>query len=193
MIANHRFSKGEIVCDYHGRVVDAAEGRALLDTHVGHQMGYPFFFKDRERDLCMDAQTFPCPCHVHMETLGRKINHSRKRPNLKPFHVVLDADGEALDVILFRALVDIDVGTELTSGLWRQLEVPPRRRPGSALAGRLKVKVGLFWDTSGKLCRMSNRSGLQKVGCRHHPKSREVPVFSVKTGGRATGTSATPD
>lgn len=76
-------------------------------------MCYLFFFKDGQRNLCIDAQTFPCSCHRHMETIGRKINHSRKKPNLKPIHVAMNVDGKPFDVILFKVLNNIDIGTEL--------------------------------------------------------------------------------
>ncbi|XP_029903855.1 uncharacterized protein LOC115356767 [Myripristis murdjan] len=112
VIANRRFVKGEIVCDYHGNVIQASEGRAMLGAHEDG-MCYLFFFKDGERDLCIDAQTFPCSCHKDLDTVGRRINHSSKKPNLKPVHVLLNADGVNLDVILFKALIDIETGTEL--------------------------------------------------------------------------------
>ncbi|KAL1250731.1 hypothetical protein QQF64_018527 [Cirrhinus molitorella] len=49
----------------------------------------------------------------HADTAGRRINHSSKRPNLKPLHCVLKVGGEDRDVILFRALRDINVDTHL--------------------------------------------------------------------------------
>ncbi|MGL5701845.1 MAG: SET domain-containing protein-lysine N-methyltransferase [Cetobacterium sp.] len=62
----------------------------------------------------MDAQTFPCECHPAVNTVGRRINHScRKMPNVKPFHCVLKVDGEDRTVILFRALKDITIDTQL--------------------------------------------------------------------------------
>ncbi len=103
MVATQRFSKGDIVCDYHGKVITAAAGRAMMED-LRNEAGYMFFFKSGQRDLCMDAQTFP---------FGRRINHSSKMPNLKPLHCVLKVDGEDRDVILFRALQDISVDTQL--------------------------------------------------------------------------------
>lgn len=75
--------------------------------------GYVFFFKDGQKDLSIDAQTFPCGCHPHMNTFGRRINHSSKMPNIKPFHCKMKINGEDKDVILFKALNDISVGTQL--------------------------------------------------------------------------------
>lgn len=77
VIINHRFYKGEIVYDYHGKVIQASEGRAMLQAQ-DEGMCY-LFFKDEERGLCINAQTFPCLCHEHMEMVGRKINHSKKK------------------------------------------------------------------------------------------------------------------
>ncbi|KAL1250759.1 hypothetical protein QQF64_018555 [Cirrhinus molitorella] len=80
---------------------------------INDEAGYMFFFKAGQRDLCIDAQTFPCACHPTADTAGRRINHSSKRPNLKPVHCVLKVGGEDRDVVLFRALCDISVDTQL--------------------------------------------------------------------------------
>ena len=112
MVATRPFSKGDIVCDSHGRVITGEGGRAMMENLVD-EPGYLFFFKAGERDLCIDTQTFPCECHPDADTIGRRINHSRKNPNLKPMQCVLMVDGEAKQVILFRALVDIPVDKEL--------------------------------------------------------------------------------
>ncbi|XP_039527510.1 uncharacterized protein LOC120479279 isoform X1 [Pimephales promelas] len=110
VVATRTFSKNDIVCDYHGRVIPAARGRAMVqDDEDGHM----FFFKAGQRELCIDAQTFPCECHPGTDTVGRRINHSTKAPNLKPFHCRLRVDGEDKYVILLRALQDISVGVEL--------------------------------------------------------------------------------
>lgn len=72
-------------------------------------MAYLFFF----RDLCIDAQTFPCECHPSQDTVGRRMNHSRKNPNVKPVHCKMKfPDGER-DIILFQATKDIAINTEL--------------------------------------------------------------------------------
>ncbi len=112
MVATQRFYKGDIVCDYHGKVITAAAGRAMMGD-LRDVAGYMFFFQSGQRDLCMDAQTFPCECHPNADTFGRRVNHSSKMPNLKPLHCVLKVDGEDRDVILFRALQDISVDTQL--------------------------------------------------------------------------------
>ena len=53
------------------------------------------------------------PVNAIQTRTGRRINHSRKNPNLKPLHCVLRVDGEDRDVILFKALRDIRVDAEL--------------------------------------------------------------------------------
>ncbi|KAL0153860.1 hypothetical protein M9458_050842, partial [Cirrhinus mrigala] len=112
VVTTRRFSKGDIVCDYHGKVITAAAGRAMIqDMH--DEPGYLFFFKAGQKDMCLDAQTFPCDCHPNTDTVGRRINHSSKRPNVKPLHCVLKMHGEDRDVILFRAIQDINVDTQL--------------------------------------------------------------------------------
>ncbi len=112
MVATRCFSKGDIVCDYHGKVLTAAAGRAMMHE-IHDEAGYLFFFKAGKRDLCIDAQTFPCECHPDIDTFGRRINHSSKRPNLKPLHCVMKMDGEERDVVLFKALENISVDTQL--------------------------------------------------------------------------------
>lgn len=59
MVATSLFSKGEILWDYHGKVLPAAEGRAMMEGIIG-KPGYMFFFKDGDRDMCINAPTFPC-------------------------------------------------------------------------------------------------------------------------------------
>ncbi|OCT55990.1 hypothetical protein XELAEV_18003951mg [Xenopus laevis] len=77
------------------------------------EMGYLYFFMDRRnKRCCIDVQNVPCPCHSELETTyGRKINLSRKRPNLKPTMRYFANDSRPH--ILFSANKDIDVGTEL--------------------------------------------------------------------------------
>lgn len=72
-----------------------------------------FFFKAGGRRLCIDAQTHPCPCHPGTETVGRKMNHSRKNPNVRPVHCNLQFDDGEKDTVLLVAMKDIAVGQEL--------------------------------------------------------------------------------
>ncbi|XP_036376492.1 uncharacterized protein LOC118772334 [Megalops cyprinoides] len=111
VVATRPFSKGDIVCDYHGKVITADKGRAMMQDL--DEVGHLFFFKSGQRNLCIDAQTFPCECHPNADTVGRRIKHSSKRANLKPLRCVLKVDGEDTDVILFKALKDIRVDEEL--------------------------------------------------------------------------------
>lgn len=77
-------------------------------------MSYLYFFEDRKnrRKLCIDEKNVPCPCHPSLPTtFGRKINHSRKSPNLKP-ELRYRSDGTT-PVLLLVAKEDIPVGTEL--------------------------------------------------------------------------------
>ncbi|CAM4533146.1 unnamed protein product [Leuciscus chuanchicus] len=112
VVATRPFLKGEIVCDYHGKVIPASVGKEMM-RDLGDQAGYLFFFKAGQRDLCVDAQTFPCTCHPNSDTFGRLINHSAKMPNLKPFYCSVKLSGVKTDVILFKALSDIPVDTQL--------------------------------------------------------------------------------
>ncbi|XP_039598343.1 uncharacterized protein si:dkey-23a23.2 [Polypterus senegalus] len=106
VVATRRFSMGDIVCDYHGKVVTKEEGQKLIHSYV-------FFFKSREKELAIDTQTFPCECHPDIETFGRRINRSRKQYNLKPLHREILVDGIMTDTILLQATKDIEVDEEL--------------------------------------------------------------------------------
>jgi len=98
------FSRGEFVVEYKGDIIyyDEASHREKeysKDPEIG---SYMYFFKFRERRMCVDA-TAETPYK------GRLLNHSAIKPNLYPR--VLDF-GNFFCVGLF-ALRDIDVGEEL--------------------------------------------------------------------------------
>ncbi|KAJ4921930.1 hypothetical protein JOQ06_022194 [Pogonophryne albipinna] len=112
VVATTNFTKGDIVCDYHGKVITKADGEMMMKDLVD-QACYLFFFKAGGENLCIDAQTWPCQCHAGLETFGRKINHSSKHPNIMPLSVVLRLDDEDVHTILFKATMDIKVDTEL--------------------------------------------------------------------------------
>ncbi|KAA0712514.1 N-lysine methyltransferase KMT5A [Triplophysa tibetana] len=112
VVATKAFAMGSIVCDYHGKVITGAEGRKLVQTIKG-DMGYLFFFHAAGRDLCVDAETFPCECHPTENSMGRKINHSSKRANLSPVHCMMNFPEGQRDVILFQAKRDIRLCEEL--------------------------------------------------------------------------------
>lgn len=62
-----------------------------------------------------DAQKDRCDCHPEMSTYGRKINHSKKNPNLKPVlcQMQLNPGEKKSYVILFQAMRKIEVNEEL--------------------------------------------------------------------------------
>ncbi|XP_078791542.1 uncharacterized protein LOC144986865 isoform X2 [Oryzias latipes] len=112
VVITKNFPKNAILCDYHGEVISAAEGRKRMASKTDG-MGYVFFFKDRNEDLCVDASNTSCPCHPDMETFGRLINHSKKRPNVRPVACRMDFPEGARVVIFFRAMRDLAVNEEL--------------------------------------------------------------------------------
>ncbi|KAL1277210.1 hypothetical protein QQF64_023883 [Cirrhinus molitorella] len=112
VVATRPFSKGDIVCDYHGKVIRAAEGMTKLEGLQDKARHLFFFFKAGQRDLCIDAQT-GCDCHPNTDTVGRRIKCCFKKPNLEPLHCVMKVNGEDKDVILFKALQDISIDTQL--------------------------------------------------------------------------------
>ncbi|XDV26259.1 hypothetical protein PO909_030017, partial [Leuciscus waleckii] len=111
VVATRTFAKGDIVCDYHRKII-TAEGRAMMEELHG-EPGYMFFFKNGNKSLCLDVQTFPCQCHPHADTFGRRINHSSKMPNVKPMCCTIRFDGEEWEVVFFKALKDIPVDEEI--------------------------------------------------------------------------------
>ncbi|XP_071341918.1 uncharacterized protein [Trachinotus anak] len=78
VVSTKPFAKGSVVCDYHGKVITAAEGRKMMEA-LPDEISRLFFFKTGGRDLCIDAQTFPCECHPAKDTIGRRINRSEGR------------------------------------------------------------------------------------------------------------------
>lgn len=63
--------------------------------------------------MCIDAHPDRCVCHPEIQTIGRLINHSASKANIKPKYFSMEMDGEERDVILFLAtrtlLVDEEV------------------------------------------------------------------------------------
>ncbi|XP_056408789.1 uncharacterized protein LOC130316816 [Hyla sarda] len=105
------FQKGEIVCDYHGVLMDGKEAEELQKTLTDEKC-YSFFFQDKGKKMCINATNIPCLCHQDMlSTFGRLINHSCKRANLKP--VVKHIKDGKQPVILFEAKRNLPPGTEL--------------------------------------------------------------------------------
>lgn len=110
VVATRRFQMGEVVCDYHGRVITAKEGQGIHQSTSEEETGYMFFYTNNQgQKMCIDAHSARCQCHPDIETVGRFINHSRAHANLKPRLYA----GEDSDVILFIATRDIDVNEEL--------------------------------------------------------------------------------
>ncbi|ROJ64734.1 N-lysine methyltransferase KMT5A-A [Anabarilius grahami] len=112
VVATKAFAMGSVVCDYHGKVITGAEGRKMVKS-IKCDMAYLFFFHAAGRDLCVDAETFPCECHPTENTIGRRINHSSKRANLRPVHCLMNFPEGQRDVILFQAKRDINLCEEL--------------------------------------------------------------------------------
>ncbi|XP_041715403.2 N-lysine methyltransferase KMT5A-like [Coregonus clupeaformis] len=114
VMTTRTFAKGEVICDYHGLPISGKQGKKLLAATDEDEMGYLYFYKDVSgKTCCIDAKTVPCPCHPEMDTIGRRINHSRKRRNIKGQLQQFEEDGEVWNVILFIAKRDIPVQEEL--------------------------------------------------------------------------------
>ncbi|KAF1376243.1 hypothetical protein PFLUV_G00208810 [Perca fluviatilis] len=110
VVATMPFQHLQVLCDYHGEVISAAEGNRR------QQSGYLFFFRaEGGARLCIDATASPCACHQGMDIFGRRLNHSRSNPNARAKKVTLRYPDGPKEAVIFVALRDISVGEEL---LW---------------------------------------------------------------------------
>ncbi|KAG9261354.1 hypothetical protein AMEX_G24877 [Astyanax mexicanus] len=109
VVVTRPFAWGEVVCDYHGKVVSRQEGLVTHATTAEQESGYMFFYNSGQVARCIDAHEEECPCHPGMCTFDRLINHSSKKANLRPR--LYSVDGK--DVILFIAIRNIKVQEEL--------------------------------------------------------------------------------
>ncbi|KAM4035015.1 uncharacterized protein ACNLHF_021720 [Anomaloglossus baeobatrachus] len=104
------FNRGEVVCDYHGEVMDGKKAENTYRSLTGKP--YMYFFGNKGYKLCINATNAPCNCHPDMpSTFGRMINHSCKMDNLKP--KVQECEAGETPTILFFAKKDLKPGTEL--------------------------------------------------------------------------------
>ncbi|CAB1338013.1 unnamed protein product [Coregonus sp. 'balchen'] len=110
VMTTRTFAKGEVACDCHCLPLSEKQWKTLLAATDEDEMGYLYFYKDASgKTCCIDAKTVPCPCHPEMDTFGRRINHSRKRRNIKGQLQQFEEDGKVWNVILFIAQRDIPV------------------------------------------------------------------------------------
>ncbi|XP_067091775.1 uncharacterized protein [Osmerus mordax] len=112
VVTTKPFAEGAIVCDYHGIITTAAEGRQMMSHNSEEDMRGLFFFRAGQMELCIDGHS-PCECHG-ADTFGRRIKHSSKKSNLKPLHCVFNTGEGEKQAILFKAVKDIDTNTELS-------------------------------------------------------------------------------
>ncbi|CAL8242038.1 unnamed protein product [Gadus morhua 'NCC'] len=90
VIATMPFSKGEVICDCHGKLISESEGKKMMDEMQEGVMCYLFF-----------------------DTFGRRMNDSGKASNVKPVLIQLNfADGPQ-DTVLFLAQRNIAGNEEL--------------------------------------------------------------------------------
>ncbi|XP_016300190.1 N-lysine methyltransferase KMT5A-like [Sinocyclocheilus anshuiensis] len=110
VFTKRRFEQGEVVCEYHGRLVSREEGLAIHASSPDMNPGHLLFYKNKRNEaMCIDAHEESCQCHPLSIIYGRLINHSSKRANIRP-RLFIHNDR---DVILFITLRDILVNEEL--------------------------------------------------------------------------------
>ncbi|PAA74960.1 hypothetical protein BOX15_Mlig022522g3, partial [Macrostomum lignano] len=97
--------KGTVVCTYGGELIQGQKARLAREEDIvkqGKPCCFLFFFSWRDQAYCIDAtNTF--------QYVGRYINHSRRRNNLKP--IVADVNNKPH--LVFQAIRDIARGEEL--------------------------------------------------------------------------------
>ena len=106
------FLKGEIVLDYHGKILTLEEGRKISERDPANNY---LLAVAKEYFILADAEQ--CDCHAPCRTYGRLVNYARsldKACNLKmvPFHLRLGQKNTAKGVFL-AARRDIEVLEEL--------------------------------------------------------------------------------
>ncbi|XP_030274546.1 uncharacterized protein LOC115582623 [Sparus aurata] len=114
IITTRRFEAGEVLCDYHGPVVTSSEGHKTHKSTTESETGYMSFFTNKKgQSMCIDAHSDRCVCHPEIQTIGRLLNHSEEKANIKPKYFSMEMDGEERDVILFLATRTLLVGEEV--------------------------------------------------------------------------------
>lgn len=65
VFAKRSFMKGEVVCDYHGRLVSQEEGLAIRASSPDIRPGLLFFSTNKRNEaVCIDAHEEACQCHL---------------------------------------------------------------------------------------------------------------------------------
>lgn len=100
LVAAQRFSKYQVVCDYHGKAVRARADYWKMLENTSYLLSFRHGGFHYHIDASKDDGSY-----------GRLINHSRKRPNVKP-RTYEDGSTGSLTVY-FEALRDIEFGEEL--------------------------------------------------------------------------------
>ncbi|XP_042264220.1 N-lysine methyltransferase KMT5A-like [Thunnus maccoyii] len=114
VIATRRFQSGEVVCDYHGRVITAKEGHHIQKNISEEETVYMFFYRNQKgQPMCIDAHSALCECHPKKQTVGKFINYSKAAANLRPKSYNVTIDGEENEGIIFLATRNIEVNEEL--------------------------------------------------------------------------------
>lgn len=104
VVADQKFNRLDIVCQYKGELITGQEGRDREETYPEDSGSFLFFFTLDGKEYCLDAT----PETNHLD-FGRLINHSIKDQNLKPRASLLDGN----PVLYFTASKDIEAGEEI--------------------------------------------------------------------------------
>lgn len=106
--------KNSVLCDYHGNIIKKQEGDKIIKSRSkpDSEYNYLLFFRDPRTSahLCVDGVHIPCDCHPEIpSTIGRYINHSVEKANVRVMAKHIDGD---LTVLMI-ANQEIEAGSEL--------------------------------------------------------------------------------
>ena len=102
---NKDIVKGECVIEYFGELISVKEAKLREEIYINKNMteSYTMYFKYKEKTWAIDAQS------EKNKTMGRLINHSKKRNNLNP--IVFEHNG--VPKVIMIANKDIPKNSEL--------------------------------------------------------------------------------
>ncbi|KAA0712515.1 hypothetical protein E1301_Tti019089 [Triplophysa tibetana] len=110
VVTKRSFQIGEVICDYHGRLVTASEARNIKTSNG--ESGALFFYRNRKGEsMCIDSSR--CECHPDAQPFCHRICHSGKHANLRPRLFTVQEDGRDKDIILFLAIRKIQTNEAL--------------------------------------------------------------------------------
>ena len=96
------FKHKEFICTYKGTFLTETEAIEVEKQNPTNGVSYMYYFEHEEKKYCIDATE-------NNSNVGRKINHSQKKPNLRVYKKFVAGEIH----LYFRAIKILQVGDEL--------------------------------------------------------------------------------